>query len=309
VRVVSLLPSATEIVAALGAGDELVGVTHACDHPAGIELVPSVTSCAIDAAAPAGRIDAHVRATHATGGALYALDEATIRSLAPDLIFTQALCDVCAVMESDVRAVAARLSPPVPVVTLSATTIDGVLEDILRAGAALGRGAAAAALVDDLRGRMRRVHDTLEAARAPRPRVAVLEWTDPVFACGHWVPEMVRRAGGVEVVAPEGGHSRVVSLADVGAADPEIVVIAPCGYDLERARAEAMRVLGEPLWSVLDGRSLWALDANALTSRPGPRIVDGIEVMARIFNPSLFPPLDESFAWRLVPAPGPERAG
>lgn len=304
-RVVSLLPSATEIVAALGAIDRLVGVTHACDYPAVVESRVRVTTTAVDAAAAPEEIDRQVRALVDGGAPLYQLLEDRLRDLRPDLILTQALCDVCAVVETDVRALAARLDPSPAVVSLSATTLDGVLDDIARAAAALGAEDEAEELLAGARTRMRVVHETLKTAKAPRPRVAVIEWGDPVFAAGHWVPEMVRRAGGVDVLATAGEHSRSVTLAQLRGADPEILLIAPCGYDLPASHDEAQRLLALPEWGWARGRQVFALDANALVSRPGPRVVDGIEVMARLFNPSLFSPVDPHYAVPLRPAPVP----
>jgi iron complex transport system substrate-binding protein len=295
-RVISLLPSATEIVAALGAVNELVGITHECDHPAEVTSRERVTECAIDSLATPAAIDAQVREITGEGMPLYTLREQEIAALRPHLILTQALCEVCAVMETDVRALAARLAVEPQVVSLSATSLDGVLDDIAAVAAAMDLRAEGAALLAGLRARMRAVHETLKAARAPRPRVAVIEWGDPVFAGGHWVPEMVHRAGGVDVLAKTGEHSKVVTLESVIAADPEIVLISPCGYSLARATAEAQRLLALPDWAYLHSRPVWALDANALASRPGPRLVDGIETMASIFNPSLFAPVNPAYA-------------
>jgi iron complex transport system substrate-binding protein len=299
VRVISLLPSATEIVAALGRVDQLVGITHACDYPQAIATRERVTACEVDALAPPGAIDAQVRSLAGGGQSLYSLREERIRALRPDLILTQALCEVCAVVETDVRALAARLSPAPAVVSLSATTLDGMLADISRVAVSLSTEDEADELLAGLRVRMRAVHATLKAARAPRPRVAVIEWSDPVYAGGHWVPEMVRRAGGLDVLAIAGEHSRVVSVERVAAARPDVTLVAPCGYTLERAVDEANRLTVRPEWSFLRCSEVWALDANALTSRPGPRLVDGIEVMARIFNPALFSALGDSRAVRI----------
>lgn len=295
-RIVSLLPSATEIVAALGGVDKLVGVTHACDHPPVIESRARVTSTAVDATATPAQIDAQVRAIMHQGLPLYTLDEVMIRKLHPDLIFTQALCDVCAVVETDVLALAERLDPKPRVVSLSATSIEGVFADIARAASAMGLDDEGDELLAGLRARVRAVHDTLKAAKAPRPRVAVIEWGEPIFAGGHWVPEMVHKAGGIDVLAKAGEHSQVVTIESIVAADPDIVLIAPCGYALPEAVAEAERLLAHPDWSFLHTRPVWALDANGFASRPGPRLVDGIEVMARIFNADLFSPLDRTHA-------------
>ena len=295
-RIVSLLPSATEIVATLGGMEHLVGVTHCCDYPPQVDSRVRVTRTAIDADAAPGAVDAQVREITASGAPLYTLEEERLQALKPDLILTQALCEVCAVMETDVRAVAARLSPAPQVLTLSATSLDGVLDDIARVGAAMGIADEAAEYIAGARMRMRRVHETLKAAQAPRPRVAVIEWGDPIYAAGHWVPEMVKRAGGIDVLATPGEHSVVKTIAQVREADPEILLIAPCGYDLPRAVEEAERLLALPDWQWARDRQVFALDANAFASRPGPRLVDGIEVMARLFNPQLFSPLDPAFA-------------
>lgn len=300
-RVVSLLPSATEIVAALGAMEHLVGVTHACDHPPMVASRARVTTTAVDAHAAPAVTDAQVRDITARGEPLYTLLEDRIRALHPDLMLTQALCEVCAVMETDVRALALRLSPPPRVITLSATSFDGVLEDITQVGAALGLGDEAEEFIAGARARLRSVHETLKAARAPRPRVAVIEWGEPIYAAGHWVPDMVRRAGGTDVLARPGEHSVIVTLDAVRAADPEVILVAPCGYDLPAAMAEGERLLSLPEWSwaLAGGRRVFAVDANAFASRPGPRLVDGVEVFARCFNPDLFTPLDASAATRL----------
>jgi iron complex transport system substrate-binding protein len=288
-RIISLLPSATEIVAALGGAGDLVGVTHACDYPPTVDALKRVTACGVDTDAAPGTIDAQVRAISATGQSLYELDAALIAALQPDLILTQALCEVCAVLETDVIALAAKLSPTPAVVSLSATTLEGVLDDIARAGTAMSRDDDARRLLSSLRTRMDRVHRTLAAARAPRPRVAVIEWSDPIYAAGHWVPEMVRRAGGTDILATSGQHSRVVPIREVAEANPEIILVAPCGYGLAGSTDEAARLIALPEWELLRGATVWALDANAFTSRPGPRVVDGIDVMARIFHPQLFP--------------------
>ncbi|HEU4632202.1 MAG TPA: ABC transporter substrate-binding protein [Gemmatimonadaceae bacterium] len=286
-RVLSLLPAATDIVAALGRGAWLVGVTHECDAPEAAGAA-RVTRSAVDAAQPAGAVDGAVRALAATGAPIFTLDEARIAALAPDVVLTQRLCDVCAVSETDVRALAARLVPAPRVVTLGGTTLDGIWADVRAVAGALGEPARGAALLAAAEARLRRVHETLKAARAPRPRVAVIEWTDPPYAAGHWVPELVRRAGGVDVLATPGEHSRPRAPAEIAAADPEVLLIAPCGYDVARAEAEARALLARDEWAWARGRRVWALDANALTSRPGPGVVRAVEVLAAIVAPGLF---------------------
>ena len=288
------------MVAAIGATETLVGGTHECDHPTIVGSRARVTSSAVDPTAAPGEIDARVRELHESGAALFTLDEALISALRPDLIITQALCDVCAISETDVRAMGARLTPQPKIVTVSATTLDGVFDDIARVGAALDRDDDAAELLAGLRARVRAVHETLKAAKAPRPRVAFLEWTAPIFPGGHWVPEMVKRAGGIDLLAEAGSHAAAIDLERVVATAPEIVVVAPCGYGLDRAVAEARALLEAPGWEFLRAAQVWALDANGFTSRPGPRLVDGIEILARIFNPGCFTPLDGSHATRIV---------
>jgi iron complex transport system substrate-binding protein len=287
-RAVSLLPAATEICAALGALDRVAGVTHECDHPPAAACLPRVTRSAVPTHAPAGEVDAAVRALAAAGAPLFELDEPAIAALRPDVLLTQALCDVCAVWEGDVRALAARLPAPPAVVALGGTTLAGVADDVRRTADALGRPAAGAALAAAMEARLAAVHEALRAARAPRPRAAVVEWADPVFLAGHWGPEMVRRAGGVDVLGVAGAHSTTVAVDALAAADPEVVVVAPCGYDLARAAAEARALVADPRWAWLAGRRVWAVDANAYVSRPGPRLVDGVELFARVFHPGLF---------------------
>jgi len=277
-------------VAALGARGSLVGVTHECDEPPEVDGLPRVTRSAIDTHAPAAIVDAEVREASASGAPLFTLLSETIMALRPDLVLTQALCDVCAVSEADVRALCARLDPSPRVVTLAGETLDGVFADIQRVAEALGQAARGQALVGELGARVRAVHETLKAARAPRPRVAVIEWGAPLYIAGHWAPEMVKRAGGTPLLAQPGERSRVVTIGEVEAAAPEVVLFAPCGYGLERATEEGRRLREEPAWAFARGLSAFAVDANALVSRPGPRLVEGIEVFARLMNPALFSP-------------------
>ncbi len=287
-RIVSLLPAATEIVALLGASDHLVGVSHECDYPDIVGSRARVTRATIPDTHDPAAIDAAVREQHEAGLALFAIDEARVRALHPDVLLTQALCEVCAVRESDVRALASRLSPEPRVVTLGGTSVDGILDDIRSVGEALGVSDEVEETLAGLRDRVRHVHETLKAAQAPRPRVALVEWTEPVYVAGHWGPEQIKRAGGTDVLGVAGAHSVPVSMDALREAAPEIVLFAPCGYSLDAAAAEARRCLTMPEWEWARERQVWALDANGLTSRPGPRVVDGIEAMARIFNPALF---------------------
>jgi iron complex transport system substrate-binding protein len=291
-RVISLLPAGTDIVAALGAAESLVGISHECAAPASASRRPRVTANAIlGASGTAHRdpalIDAAVAERSRLGQPLFTLLESEISALRPEVLITQALCDVCAVSETDVRALARHLTPEPTVVTLSATTLDGVLDDILTVAQALGRRADGAELVATLRARLDHVHGILSASRAPRPRTAVIEWTDPVYAAGHWVPDMVHRSGGVDVLAVPGQHSRQLLWEAVVDASPEIVIIAPCGYDLGQALSAAENLVASDSW--LTRRTVWAVDAESLVSRPGPGLVTGIETFAAVLHPGLFP--------------------
>lgn len=299
-RTVSLLPAATEILAFLGATENLVGITHECDFPSFVASRARVTRSSLPHSSDPAEIDAAVREQSHAGAALFELDEKKITALHPELLLTQALCDVCAVNEADVRSLAERIAPVPNVVTLGGTSIDGIFTDINAVAVALGIPDEAEELIAGLRDRMRRIHDVLKAERAPRPRVALVEWTDPVYMAGHWGPEQIHRAGGRDVVGTAGAHSVTIPMSTLIDADPEIVIVAPCGYSLAAARAEAQRLLAHEDWRWLSRRQVWAMDANGLVSRPGPRVVEGIEAMARIFNPTLFSAIDPLHAVRVA---------
>jgi len=217
------------------------------------------------------------------------MDANAIAELEPDLIITQGICEVCAIRESDVRIIAESLYVPPVVLSLSADSLEEMMNDIRRVGAAIERSPLAEALVTRLENRLRRVHERLVAAAVPRPRVAVLEWTDPIYNAGHWVPQMVRRAGGIEVLARAGERSRVVTMDEVVAAKADTIIIAPCGYAVERAAAEGAMLMRKKEWEWLTHRRAWAMDSRGLLSRPGPRLVDGVETLAEIFHPMVFP--------------------
>ena len=284
-RVAALLPAATDIVIALGAGEQLVAVTHACTLPRKLAGVPRVTRSRV-ASSGASDIDAQVSDLSAADAPLFDLDEAALASQKPDVILTQAVCEVCAVREADARAVAARLSPVPRVATLGARTVDGVLEDCLTVARALDVPDEGEELVAGLRSRIAAVHRKLKAAQAPRPPVVVLEWTEPPFSAGHWVPDMVRRAGGAELIGRTGEVSERTTLDEIRGRDPAVIIVAPCGYGMVEARRET-----EALKQTFH-QPLWVLDANRLTSSPGPGVVHGIEVLARILHPSIFGPPD-----------------
>ncbi len=298
-RIVSLLPAATEIVALLGATDHLVGVTHECDYPDVVGSRARVTKSAIPHTHDPAAIDSAVSEAHGAGVALFTLDEARIRALHPDVILTQALCEVCAVSETDVRALAATLSPEPRIVTLGGTSLDGIYADIRAVADAISAGDEADEILAGLKARVKHVHETLKAAQDPRPRVAVIEWTSPIYVAGHWGPEQVKRAGGIDVLGVPGEHSVVVPMDTLRDVNPDVLIFAPCGYSVSAAAAEAQSCLAQPEWAWVGDRAVWAMDANGLTSRPGPRVVDGIEAMACIFNPACFPAIDARHAVRV----------
>lgn len=287
-RVAALLPAATEVVTALGAAGQLVAVTHACPLPRGRE-VPRVTRSRVGQGDPAD-VDRAVSDLAASGAPLYDLDTATLARLAPDVILTQTVCDVCAVREDDVRAAVSAMQPPPRIVSLGAATVDGVLADVVTIGEAIGAGDEATELVAGYRSRIRAVHDRLKRAAAPRPRVAVIEWTDPPFGAGHWVPDIVRRAGGIDVIGTIGEPSRRTTAAAVRDAAPDRIIVAPCGVSLEHAVAEAVAMRSQEEWAWAADVPTWAIDASALTSGPGPGVVRAIEVVAGILHPAIFGP-------------------
>ena len=293
-RVASLLPGATEIAALTGAAGELIGVTHECDYPPGVESLPKLTASRIDSGnmSSAG-IDAAVTELGATAtdeGSIYELRTDLLAELAPDLILTQGLCDVCAVSMNVVERAAANLEPQPRLISLNPASISDVLEDVLTVGAALGREDAARQEVESLRRRLALVEERVSGL--PRPKVGCLEWLDPPFSAGHWVPEMVSLAGGEDALASPGEASARIGWEQFVQAAPEVVVLMPCGFDVERTLSEA-HVLAEvdgfsELPAVADGR-VWAVDANSYFSRPAPRLVDGVETLARILHPEAFP--------------------
>ena len=290
-RAVALLPAATEIVAALGLLDRLGGVSHECDYPPAAALRPRATRCTMPGTGlPSGAVDRWVSETLAASGTLYRLDEEVIRAVAPDVIFTQALCDVCAVDQGSVRAFAETLPKRPLVVNLDPSTLDEVLGDVRKVAMALGEPARAEPLLKVLRKRVEVVR--AEAAQAAdRPRCFVIEWTDPVYAAGHWTPELVEIAGGTEVLGRAGEDSRRVSWEEVVAAAPEVLLLACCGYTAARTVADLPILRARPGWSdlpaVRSGR-VFAVDGNAYFSRPGPRVVDSLEILAEVLHPEIF---------------------
>jgi iron complex transport system substrate-binding protein len=285
VRIVSLVPSATEMLFAIGAGEEVVAVTHECDFPPEARDLPKVTQDVIGPGLDAREIDTAVRELTEAGRAIYELDEDVIGRLQPDLIVTQSLCAVCAVSVDDVRAVAERMDPPPEVLSLDPYTLGEVLADLRMLGEKTDHAEEAAALVDAVAARIDRVRAAVEDAA--RPRVLALEWLDPVFVAGHWTPQLIEYAGGVDVLGFSGEKSEVFSWEQCKAVEPEVVVVMPCGYDAERAQEEAYDY-GDEL-EELGATRVVAVDASGLFSRPSHRLVDGLETMAHILHPDRVP--------------------
>lgn len=289
-RIVSLLPSATEIVCALGLRDQLVGVTHECDYPPGVAALPHVTASRIPHDASSGDIDRLVRGQLEHEAALYSLKQDVLRDLAPDLIVTQALCDVCAVADAEVRAAACTLPNAPGVVNLEPTCLEEMFDCVRAVGAAAGRSEAAAALVARMRERVATVERAVGAATT-RPSVVLLEWIDPPFCSGHWSPELIALAGGREVLGRGGERSHTLDWNDVRAADPDVLFIACCGFDLVRTARDLPLLTAydgfDELAAVRNGQ-VWLTDGNAYFSRPGPRLIDSLEIMAATLHPGLF---------------------
>ena len=284
-RLVSLLPSATEIVYALGLGDDLAGVTFECDEPPGARAEKTIVVGGLDTSDMApGDIDRYVRARLAAGEDLYTLHARALAELAPDLILTQDLCRVCALPSGHVNEALDYLGCRADVLTLDPHSLDEVLDSIVAVGRRAGVPERAAALVAGLRERLDAVAARVAAAGA-RPRVAVIEWVDPPFTAGHWVPDLVAAAGGLPVAARPGVPSAETTWADIGAAEPELVVVAPCGYHLAGAAEQALTVARE-----LPGVPVWAIDADGIVVRPGPRLVNGVETLAAVIHPETGPP-------------------
>ena len=281
-RIVSLVPAATEIAFALGAGDDVVAVTHDCDYPEAARALPRVTRSTIPAGVASRDIDTAVRTAAAEGDSTFHVDSSALANARPDILLGQTLCQVCAVTVSQIPEV---MDPSPEIVPLDGDSIEGILDDIERVGEAIGRSREARSVVASLRGRIARVRALV--AGLSEPTVVALEWLDPLFSAGHWVPEQVAAAGGVELIGRANARSREISLGDVVAADPDYVVLLPCGFDASRAAAESRVLAMDERWSrlraVREGRVL-TLDGNAYFSRPGPRVVEGIEQLASLLH-------------------------
>jgi iron complex transport system substrate-binding protein len=281
VRIASLVPSATEMLFALGLGDQVVAVTHECDYPPEAAGKPRLTRSLVPAGLSAGEIDAAVRRLTGEGRHLYDLDEPALTELEVDLIVTQAVCEVCAVSYDDVVAVADRLPSRPRVISLDPSNLAEVLADVPRLGEAAGVADRAARLRADLERRLETVRRAVEGAT--RPSVLALEWLDPPFIGGHWVPEMIEIAGGEDVLGRAGRKSRTAEWGEIAAAKPDVVVAMPCGWDASQARSEVEGHTRD--LAAVGADRIWAVDAAASFSRPGPRLVEGTELLAHLLHP------------------------
>ena len=308
-RIVSLLPSATEIVCAIGLGDELVGVTHECDYPPEALGKPVMTRSVHDLSTSASR-DIHRLVTAAVhgGSSLYTLDEEALAAARPDLIVTQELCRVCAVSYGEVNEVARAIDADITVVSLEPSSIEGIFNTITTVGAMAEAEDAAVDLVETLRERLGAVEAHVQARREAgqrAPRVVGLEWLDPPFAVGHWVPEQIRRAGGWDLLGADGERSSQTTWDAIGDVDPEMLLLMPCGFHLAETVAEWERTPRPPVYPELAAvrrERVFALDGSAYFSRPGPRVIDGIELLAEIFDPDAFVDIAPFGSWTPVQA-------
>jgi len=285
-RIASLVPSATEMLFALGLGDRVVAVTHECDYPPQARRLPHLTRTVLADGLSAREIDTAVKETVGEGRALYALDEERLAELAPDLIVTQAICDVCAVSFDDVVEVAARLPSRPRVLQQDPSTLGEMLEDVVRLGEATGLETEGHAMRGELEGRLASVRATVAGAEAPR--VVTLEWLDPPFVGGHWIPEMISIAGGEDVAGPPGLKSPEVAWGALSGLNPDVVIAMPCGWQVSEAHAQAVEHWGRI--AALGAGRVYAVDAAATFSRPGPRLVDGVELLGHILHPDLVDP-------------------
>jgi iron complex transport system substrate-binding protein len=300
VRIASLVPSATEMLFALGLGDQVVAVTHECDYPPQAARKPHLTRSLVPQGLSARAIDAEVRRLTGEGRHLYELDEPALRELDVDLIVTQAVCEVCAVSYDDVVAVAARLPSKPRVISLDPSNLADVLADVPHLGEAAGVAERASRLRDGLERRLEAVRAAVEGAS--RPRVLALEWLDPPFIGGHWVPEMIEIAGGEDALGNPGSKSRTAEWDELAASEPSVIVAMPCGWDAPQARAEVEQRADR--LAAIGAERIWAVDAAASFSRPGPRLVEGTELLAHLLHPDRVD-APEGVAFEPVPLPAP----
>ena len=309
-RICSFLPSATEIVYALGLGDSLLGVSHECDYPPEARTKPRVVRSKFDPASHSSReIDRLVADLVSRAERIYEVDLAVLKEARPDLVITQELCEVCAVSYQDVERAVVQLDLPPQLLSLDPHGLTSVLDDIERVGRSTGRDAEARRLTEALRGRIDGVRSKAAEAQS-KPRVACIEWLDPLIVAGHWIPEMVGLAGGLDGLAQPGTPSRRIDIEELRRYAPEVVILMPCGMDVERALSEFTSLEGLDRWKTLPAfvaGDVYAVDAGSLFSRSGPRLVDGLELMAQMIHREIFPsPLPPEAARRLEPLAVPD---
>jgi iron complex transport system substrate-binding protein len=290
VRIASLLPAATETVAALGLTDQLVGVTHECDYPEAVRALPKLTQSLLPSGMTSAEIDAAVTRSQHDDHTIYALDAELLARLQPDFVLTQSLCEVCAVPRSTVDEAVCSMPQQARVLSLDPSSVEDMLADIERVGEELGCRNQAATVVSDLKARVSAVREGASAV-VSRPRVFCAEWLDPIFCAGHWIPEMVSIAGGEEALGRAFTDSVRVDWQAVQAWAPEVLIMMPCGFDAAGALSESKWMTERPGWrdlpAVRSGR-VFVVDANAYFARPGPRLIDGVEVLARLMHPDVF---------------------
>jgi len=295
-RIASLLPSATEIVCALGLEDDLVAVTHECDYPDSVRAKPALTRSVLPGGSSGAEVDRHIRELVHQGSSIYALDADRLAALRPDLILTQELCEVCAVSYPIVERAARRLGSAPQLVSLEPESLDDVFQNILSVGRLVDREGTAQEICDGLRRRITTVEQRVGGR--PRRRVVCLEWIDPPYNCGHWTPELVAIAGGADLLGVTGQPAHLLDWEQVVEARPEVVVVMACGFSLERSLREVELAGGR--FDAL-AAELWVVDGNAYFSRPGPRLVDSVEIMAGILHPEAVDPPPLNSARRLRP--------
>jgi len=290
-RIVSFLPSATEIVCSLGLADELVGITHECDHPPEIQRKPVVVRSAVEMAGLTdSQIDEAVSQCLRAGRSIYRVDEPLLRELDPDLILTQDLCQVCAPSGNEVSVVLKSLPQEPQILWLTPRSMEGIFENILSVGEATGKSVTAIQFVDNLKQRVAQIESKSEKIKN-RPRVFCVEWFDPIYCSGHWMPELIELAGGRDELGKKGQDSVRLSWNDVQAWAPEVLILAPCGYHLKQVLARTSMLTRYPDWDDLPAvqrSQVYAVDANSYFARPGPRVVDGLELLAHLIHPELF---------------------
>lgn len=302
-RIVSLIASATEIVCELGFASDLVGRSHECDHPPSIRSLPVCTRPKIDVHASSAEIDRQIRAVVRDALSVYAVDEKTLRDLEPDVIVTQTQCEVCAVSLRDVeRAVCSWLEKCPQLVSLCPDSLTDVFADVERVAVALHARDAGDDLIGRMKSRMSQISQRA-LAQPDRPRVACVEWIDPLMAAGNWVPELVELAGGVNLFGQKGAHAPRMTWEELREADPDVVVLMPCGFDLARTLADVPILAALPGWQQLKAvraKRVFATDGNQYFNRPGPRLVESLEILAELLHPSTSDRRHEGSGWTIA---------